>query len=611
MPFSDREVEWLAAALKTRVLGWLPNATSGSGGETLDLAPYLRADGARALIGNLPVNDGVQLDGVDLSQHAANPAAHHEPFTGLRDMIGQAVTPDGADQIRLQSRAGIRIERTGWNELSIDLNAPGQISAQSAATPYGNHTHDVAASAAPGAAEWLLKSNAVGGLDLAGRFSVGTNVFVADVASGRVGIGTAAPQAELDVLASAIGVAGLQVNALGVQSVAPVQLNAPNAAAGVPTVRLTAPQSTGYADGMAFAARGPADAADRLLLYSDGKIGLGNGQGLRDVFYSRHAAGQGKLTSDGLTGAADWLVGGRGMFGQIATPGAQLEARSGAGAQLRLSYDTANYADLTTGGGGNLTIAPSGDLILDPAGKDVLPARSYDINLGSQQKKLLSLWAAELRVETLVADQTLATIGGRILVGPTTQLVLDRSAPLAVPAPTVTAMGGTGSTTYTYYVSAFDADGYETNNVAASIASRPATLTGSAFNRISWPAVFGAVRYNIYMATGLLATVTSLTYYDHTGAATTTGTGVGSNETGRVFAVKYNNLAAGDIVYMEAGGKVEFMQVLGALENYARNASFELWASGSPQQWTAANSAALAQAQPATRPHGSYVLQIS
>lgn len=74
---------------------------------------------------------------------------------------------------------------------------------------------------------------------------------------------------------------------------------------------------------------------------------------------------------------------------------------------------------------GNLTIQPAGDIVVDPVGNDVLPATNYDINLGALSKKYLTLHAAELWVETLVAQNTIATIGGRILVGPTTYLSRD------------------------------------------------------------------------------------------------------------------------------------------------------------------------------------------
>jgi len=80
--------------------------------------------------------------------------------------------------------------------------------------------------------------------------------------------------------------------------------------------------------------------------------------------------------------------------------------------------------DISTNSG-NLNISPAGDLVFNPTGNDVYPATNYDLNLGLINKKFLALHAAELWVETLVAANTLATIGGRILVGPTAKLTED------------------------------------------------------------------------------------------------------------------------------------------------------------------------------------------
>lgn len=55
----------------------------------------------------------------------------------------------------------------------------------------------------------------------------------------------------------------------------------------------------------------------------------------------------------------------------------------------------------------------------------ILPKANYYGNLGAINKKWLTLHAAELWVETLVAQNTIATIGGRVLVGPTTSLTRD------------------------------------------------------------------------------------------------------------------------------------------------------------------------------------------
>ena len=80
---------------------------------------------------------------------------------------------------------------------------------------------------------------------------------------------------------------------------------------------------------------------------------------------------------------------------------------------------------ITTAGSDNLTIEPGGDVVFNPTGNDILPEVNYDLNLGALNKKYLTLHAAELWVETLVAADVMATIGGRILVVPTTMLAVD------------------------------------------------------------------------------------------------------------------------------------------------------------------------------------------
>lgn len=55
----------------------------------------------------------------------------------------------------------------------------------------------------------------------------------------------------------------------------------------------------------------------------------------------------------------------------------------------------------------------------------VRPENNGGTALGSETKKYLTVHAWELWVQTLVAKQTIATIGGRIMVAPTTTLVLD------------------------------------------------------------------------------------------------------------------------------------------------------------------------------------------
>jgi hypothetical protein len=69
----------------------------------------------------------------------------------------------------------------------------------------------------------------------------------------------------------------------------------------------------------------------------------------------------------------------------------------------------------------NVRLEPTGDVIFNPTGNDAYPSEQ-DINLGTSQNKWLTLHARELWVSTLVAQDVMATIGGRIIVAPTTYL---------------------------------------------------------------------------------------------------------------------------------------------------------------------------------------------
>jgi hypothetical protein len=64
-------------------------------------------------------------------------------------------------------------------------------------------------------------------------------------------------------------------------------------------------------------------------------------------------------------------------------------------------------------------------LVIDGSNGHTRPGAHFAQDLGLDATRWRSLYAAELRVQTLIAQNTIATIGGRILVGPTCKLVLD------------------------------------------------------------------------------------------------------------------------------------------------------------------------------------------
>lgn len=197
--------------------------------------------------------------------------------------------------------------------------------------------------------------------------------------------------------------------------------------------------------------------------------------------------------------------------------------------QLRL---TGNCSAITTSAATNLTLMPTGDLVLGPAGTDILPDIGYTQNLGMLTKKYLTLHAAELWVETLVAQNTIATIGGRVLVAPTNILTADLAsggtsisvkynnfangdrvymeANGAVEFMAVTS-GASGSGPYTYSVTR-NLDGSGANDWAAGDALLDTGTTGNGFIDLystagilssgSGPTIVGNVRtgtaYNAY-----------------------------------------------------------------------------------------------------------------
>lgn len=74
---------------------------------------------------------------------------------------------------------------------------------------------------------------------------------------------------------------------------------------------------------------------------------------------------------------------------------------------------------------GDITLNPAGNIILDSNGTGTLPGGTIVEDLGYYNRKWRTLYAAELYVETLVAQNVMATIGGRIIVAPTTTLIAD------------------------------------------------------------------------------------------------------------------------------------------------------------------------------------------
>lgn len=91
--------------------------------------------------------------------------------------------------------------------------------------------------------------------------------------------------------------------------------------------------------------------------------------------------------------------------------------------QLRIEYDSNKYFDFKVDTGGNLNLETIGNINLLPAGKAVLPEGTLQTNLGDLDRQFNSIHAGELVVQNLVAMHVMSTIGGQLLIAPTTKLV--------------------------------------------------------------------------------------------------------------------------------------------------------------------------------------------
>ena len=186
-------------------------------GDVADHPGYLTLDGTRTMTGDLVLEPGKRVDGVDVSAHAADPAAHHAPVTAANTgisvsghSIGVALASPSAleiaDGLRLAAAAvgnGLRLDNQVLSVRLADLSGlslaggalglgtPGTLSVASAsAVTATGHTHAVAASSAPGVSSQLLKTNTDGHLELR-TLSIGT------AADGVSALKVISPQANL------------------------------------------------------------------------------------------------------------------------------------------------------------------------------------------------------------------------------------------------------------------------------------------------------------------------------------------------------------------------------------------------------------------------------
>ena len=111
------------------------------------------------------------------------------------------------------------------------------------------------------------------------------------------------------------------------------------------------------------------------------------------------------------------------------TPPVIIEENSASG-QLRLAYDSDSYLDLKVDNSGSLIFEAIGNIELKPLsdnsiGGAVIPKGNLASDLGMDTRKWRSIHAGELVIDHLVAQNVVSTIGGKIMVAPTTEIAED------------------------------------------------------------------------------------------------------------------------------------------------------------------------------------------
>jgi hypothetical protein len=208
---------------------------------------------------------------------------------------------------------------------------------------------------------------------------------------GNVGIGTTTPTSAKLVISNS-------------GTIPAMEISSPNLTTSEALV-VYAPTSTGISDGKAFSVAATNASYASGMFYSDGKYGIGPGTGARDVYLSRPATSQLKISSDAGTGAADLLVTGKAGIGTT-NPGATVEVVGGGNGETNteyvVTYDTPGTYDFVVpsgitsikveawGGGGAAGVASiyggggggGGAYATNPT-VSVTPGNTYQVKVGN------------------------------------------------------------------------------------------------------------------------------------------------------------------------------------------------------------------------------------
>lgn len=254
--------------------------------------------------------------------------------------------------------------------------------------------------------------------------------------AGNVGFGTASPLYPVHVLGTTPGAQLVSINNAATGTNYAVDANATGigatlnvggyfaAAGGTSNYAIQIPASNPGSGANNYAIRSESQAQS----YFAGNIGIGNATPGKPLTVNSASSG----AAIAVNGRASDDIGFIEFFRNNGTASGSIYSIVD-----RLTISDAASADVLTVKAGKVGIGNTGpSYVLDVNGTfrsagtatfavDANPLTNYTSNLGSLSDKYLTLHAAELWVETLVAQNTLATIGGRVLVAPTTPLSAD------------------------------------------------------------------------------------------------------------------------------------------------------------------------------------------
>lgn len=348
----------------------------------------LLRDGSRSLTGNLSVGTGITIDGVDISAHVVDANAHHAQQHALI----------GADHTATGLTAGYVVRASGATTFAFAQLQHSDLGGVSADQHHDHVTLDVNADTL------LSLSTQQIGLD-----TQAANRVLAGPASGGAAVPTfrALVAADIPALGATPALTFTTANAAG-SAATYVRTDASLAIFDATNPTTIQPGDSAAAGSVAFAARRDHRHAIATAAPGANSVNLSTST-------------DGTATSFSRSSHTHQLDVG------IAPTWTALHTFN-SGIDITGTIEFQGAGTITTTTGTDVTLSPTGNVVVNPAGNYMLPGVNYDINLGMLSKKYLTLHAAELWVETLVAQGTVATIGGRILVGPTTTLTSDLAA---------------------------------------------------------------------------------------------------------------------------------------------------------------------------------------